>query len=120
MTETSLLDRSLLDENAAYGIDDFHELIDMYLTQADETMVGLQKAVGAGEAGEVQALAHKLAGSSAVCGVTGMIEPLRTLEDRGRQCQLAGADQILTTTIERLASCRRLLDEYLQDKASPS
>jgi HPt (histidine-containing phosphotransfer) domain-containing protein len=119
MTESSLLDMSLLDESAEFGVEDLRELIDMYLAQADETMVGLKRAIGAGESDGVRSLAHKLAGSSAVCGVSGMVEPLRALESMGCEHQLANADQTLAVCMERLALCRQLLAEYLSDKGSP-
>jgi HPt (histidine-containing phosphotransfer) domain-containing protein len=111
------LDRALLDENAEFGLDDLHELIDLYLAQADEIMGELRTAVRTGAAENVDNLAHKLAGSSAVCGVAAMVEPLRALEKLGREDELADADQILAEATERLALCRRLLAEYLAEKS---
>ena len=117
MTEKSLLDIELLDENAEMGIDGLRELIDMYLAQADETMAGLRTSIKAGKADNVNHLAHKLAGSSAVCGITAMVGPLRTLEQRGRDGQLSDAEQLVAEMTQRLESCRRLLDEYLATKS---
>jgi HPt (histidine-containing phosphotransfer) domain-containing protein len=114
MNDESLLDMELLGENAANGLEDLRELIDMYLAQADETMTSLRTAVQAGAAADINQLAHRLAGSSAVCGVTGMVGPLRTLEQRAREGRLSDPDSLLATLAERLESCRRLLAEYLR------
>jgi HPt (histidine-containing phosphotransfer) domain-containing protein len=114
------LDRALLDESAEFGLDDLRELIDLYLAQADEIMGELGTAVKTGGASDVDELAHKLAGSSAVCGVAAMVEPLRTLEKLGREDDLAGADQILAEATARLALCRRLLADYLAEKSCRS
>jgi HPt (histidine-containing phosphotransfer) domain-containing protein len=115
----TLLDRELLDESAECGLDDLHELIDMYFEQADEIIGELRTAVDTAAAKDVDQLAHKLAGSSAVCGLSAMMEPLRSLERLGRQGQLAGSDKLLADATERLELCRRLLAEYFAEKGCP-
>ena len=115
-SEEALLDVELLDENAEIGLDGLRDLIDMYLTKADELLKDLQAAIEVGAAEDVKRLAHRLAGSSVVCGVTAMVQPLRALEQRGREGQLSDADQLLAQTVQRLEVCRRLLAEYLAEK----
>ena len=115
-SEEALLDVELLDENAAIGVDGLRELIDLYLTKADETLKDMQAAIEVGAAEDVKRLAHRLVGSSAVCGVTAMVQPLRALEQRGRQRQLSDADQLFAQMTERLELSRRLLAEYLAEK----
>ena len=115
-SEESPLDVELLDENAAIGVDGLRELIDLYLTKADAILTDMQAAIDVGAAEDVKRLAHKLAGSSAVCGVTAMVQPLLALEQRGRQRQLSDADQLLAQMTERLELSRRLLAEYLAEK----
>jgi HPt (histidine-containing phosphotransfer) domain-containing protein len=112
----TMLDRELLDENAELGLDDLRELIELYLEQADEIMGDLNTAVRSGAAKDVDQLAHKLAGSSAVCEVTAIVQPLRTLEKKGRDNDLAGSENLLADIMERLELCRRLLTEYLTEK----
>jgi HPt (histidine-containing phosphotransfer) domain-containing protein len=114
--DVSPLDLKILDENAEIGMEWLRELIDMYLTQADETLKDLHTAIRTGTAGDVECLAHKLAGSSAVCGANAMIPPLQALVQRGREGRLAGADQLLAQMTERLELSRRLLAEYLAEK----
>ena len=116
MPNESPLDMEILDENAEIGMEGLRELIDMYLTQADEIRANLQVAIRTGTASDVEHLAHKLAGSSAVCGVNVMAPPLRALEQRGREGQLSDAGQLLAQMTERLELSRRLLAEYLAEK----
>ena len=115
-SKEALLDMELLDEMAAIKGDGLRELIDMYLTKADELRKDLQAAIEVGAAEEVRRLAHRFAGSSVVCGVTAMVQPLRALEQRGREGQLSDADQLLAQMTERLELSRRLLAEYLAEK----
>jgi HPt (histidine-containing phosphotransfer) domain-containing protein len=115
-SEESLLDMELLDECAAIGVDGLRELIDLYLAQADKLLKDLRAAIAAGTAEEAKRLAHRLAGSSVVCGVTAMVQPLRALEERGREGQLSDASVLLGETVQRLEVCRRLLAEYLAEK----
>ena len=114
--EEALLDVELLDENAAIGVDGLRELIDLYLAKADELLNDMQAAIEVGAAEDVKRLAHRLVGSSVVCGVTAMVEPLRALEQRGRDGQLSDASLLLAQTVQQLEVCRRLLAEYLAEK----
>jgi HPt (histidine-containing phosphotransfer) domain-containing protein len=110
------LDKELLEENASLGLEDLHELIELYLAQADDIMGELRTAVQTGAANEVDELAHKLAGSSAVVGVQAMVEPLRMLEKQAHAGILANSNRLLDETAERLDLCRRLLNEYMAEK----
>jgi len=47
-----------------------------------------------------------------------MVQPLRALEQRGREGRLSGSDELLAQATERLELCRRLLAEYLAEKGS--
>jgi HPt (histidine-containing phosphotransfer) domain-containing protein len=109
------LDQEILAENAELGLDGLNDLINLYLDQADQTMADLRRCIGEGAAGQVNQLAHRLAGASAVCGANAMIRPLRSLEDLGRKQDLSGADELLEDAERRLELCRRLLAEYLNE-----
>ena len=111
-----LLDMELLDENAEMGLDGLRELIDLYLAQAGQTLGELRTAVAAGAANDVGQLAHKLAGSSAVCGVVAVTSSLREIERCGCEGRLSEIDPLLVETEQRLELCRRLLADYLAEK----
>ena len=112
-----LLDMELLDENAEIGIEGLRELIGMYLAQADEILASLASAIQLNDADAVNRLAHKLAGSSAVCGVTSMVTPLRAIELCGREQRISDAAALLSETHRQLDVCKQLLADYLADKA---
>lgn len=116
MPNESPLDREILDENAELGIGGLSELIDMYLAQAKEIMQGLKTAIRGGAAQDVRELAHKLAGSSVVCGINVIVGPLRTLEQQGRDGDLSGSEQTYVQAQESLELAERLLAEYMADK----
>jgi HPt (histidine-containing phosphotransfer) domain-containing protein len=115
-SEESLLDMEILDENADIGLDGLRELLDLYLAQADEIMAQLRTAIEAGAVSQVRDLAHKLAGSSAVCGVNAMVQPLRALEHQACDGQVADGSQVYAQIVENLDLSRRLLAEYLASK----
>ena len=114
------LDRESLDEISAADPEGVRELIELYLQQAEDTMARLQAAIAAGAAQDVDRLAHKLAGSSAVCGVTVMLAPLRALEQRGREDHLSDANELLAQVKQRFEVSRRCLAEYLQESVGGS
>jgi HPt (histidine-containing phosphotransfer) domain-containing protein len=113
--DEQLLDVELLKESAEMGSDSMQELIEMYLTQAKEIMADMRTAIAAGAAEDVKQLAHKLAGSSAVCGVKAIVLPLRALEQQGKEGRLSEADQLLAQANLRLELSEKALADYLQD-----
>lgn len=120
MTEDMSLDTALLDETFDTDEEGLRELLDMYWTQADQTVPELRKAVAAGDSKNVDYLAHKLAGSSGVCGIAAMVRPLRTLEKCGRAGDLSDAESLLASITETLETCRRLVEDYLAAKGAAS
>ena len=113
--DEQLLDMELLNESAGMDSDSMRELIEMYLTQAKEIMADLHTAIAAGRVEDVKQLAHKLAGSSAVCGVRAIVPPLRALEQQGKEGRLSEAEQLLAQANLRLELSEKALADYLQD-----
>ena len=77
--------------------DDPEELADIlavYLGQMTDSLDRLKLAVKAGDAGEVELIAHNCVGVSATCGISAVVGPLRELERMGRENQLAGAEHL--------------------------
>ena len=70
----------MVDDDAAA----LRELVNLYLSESAELMGSLRSAVQAGSAEQVEWAAHKLGGSSATCGMIGIVAPLRELERSGR------------------------------------
>jgi HPt (histidine-containing phosphotransfer) domain-containing protein len=56
------------------------EIVKTYLFEADDIMENLWTSVQRADWAQTERLAHRLAGTSAVCGMVAMVGPLRTLE----------------------------------------
>lgn len=91
------------------GPERLRELIDLYLRQSHQLIKELGAAIRSGAAKEVENLAHKCVGSSANCGMTAILPPLRELERMGRSGRLIGADEACANASRQLGR----IDEYL-------
>ena len=74
--------------------DELFEILDIYLVQMSENLEKLTAAIAAGNASEVDLIAHNCAGTSANCGMVAVVQPLRELERMGREGSLAGAEAL--------------------------
>jgi HPt (histidine-containing phosphotransfer) domain-containing protein len=101
---------------AASGHDSnfMRDLTKLYFEQAREIMTGLGTALKERSAGDVDYLAHKLAGASLSCGMSAMVAPLRELEARGRKGDLTGADGFMVQAAANLEVVRAKVREYLR------
>ena len=91
-----------------------HDLANLYFEQAREIMAGLTTALQNRSAGDVDYLAHKLAGASLSCGMSAMVVPLREMELRGRKGDLTGADDLMAQAVVNLEIVRAQVQEYLR------
>ena len=71
------------------------ELLDLYLEQTPMTLEKLKAAVAAGNAGEIQRLAHNSVGASASCGIVRMVPVMRLIENCGQTGRLEEAEAML-------------------------
>lgn len=65
--------------------DESFEILDIYLAQMSENLEKLTAAIEAGDANELDLIAHNCAGTSANCGMVAVVQPLRELERMSRQ-----------------------------------
>lgn len=72
-----------LQEMVGDDLHDLRDVVELYMHEADDLMLSLSEAVRAESLPEVQGLAHRLGGASAMCGMVGMIDPLARLERAG-------------------------------------
>jgi len=56
------------------------ELVTAFATEVEETMDGLRASINAADWDRTEELAHRLSGTSATCGMVGMVAPLHDLE----------------------------------------
>jgi HPt (histidine-containing phosphotransfer) domain-containing protein len=96
-----------------------HELMDLYFGQASQIMAGLGQAIEAGDVGQVDHLAHKLAGSSLACGMSAPVPALRQLEHNAKDGHLQGAADWFAQVGAQLEAVRRFMQEY-QHQSPPA
>jgi len=81
-------------------------LVDRYLAEAAADLARLRQAVAAGETSSVEALAHRVKGSSTVFGAAEVAAPLDRLEVMARDHSLEGADGLVDEADAALARFR--------------
>ncbi|MFZ4395665.1 MAG: response regulator [Kiritimatiellia bacterium] len=84
-------------------------LLDVFWQQADNTLRELDTAIQAGNATQLQHLAHKLRGSSASLGMQAMLPSLHELEHLGEKRQTAGAAAWLRQAEQQLMATRAFM-----------
>jgi HPt (histidine-containing phosphotransfer) domain-containing protein len=89
------------------------ELVELYFKQAGEIMASLEKAITGNAVGDVNHLAHKLAGSSLACGMSAVVPSLRRLEGAAKSGHLIGARESMADVSEQMKVIRRRVQDYL-------
>jgi len=90
------------------------EILDIYLTQMVRSLDKLEVAIEAGDATEIDLIAHNCAGTSANCGMVALVAPLRKLEQMGRENQLKGAAVLTAEIIREFQRVQLFLAETLE------
>jgi len=100
--ELVLVDMTLLADASGHDDARMRDLVRLYSKQMAEQASLLEAAIAAGAAGEVRRIAHRCAGSSASCGMVGVVPPLRDLERMGKERRLADAPRAFADFERRL------------------
>ena len=95
VAEESAVDMERLNDLACDKPEEIRELSRIFIEQSQGLLTALRGAVMAADAAEVSRLAHKLGGSSATCGMTAMVGPMRQLEAMGKRGELIEASSVL-------------------------
>ncbi len=75
--------------------DELFEIVDLYLVEMTRHLEELTAAIATGNAAEVDLIAHNCVGTSANCGMTAVVAPMRELERMGRENDLGHASVVL-------------------------
>jgi HPt (histidine-containing phosphotransfer) domain-containing protein len=115
--QNDVIDALQLNEAAGGSAAAACELVQLYLQQAHEITGRLGPAIQSAAALDIEYLAHKLAGSSAACGVKELLSTLRQLEHLGRNRKFAQreAEDLLRLLQRQLVKAEKLLHTYCQD-----
>jgi HPt (histidine-containing phosphotransfer) domain-containing protein len=96
-------------QTLADGEDSVRELADFFVPYVAERLDALQAAVDAGTVGEVEQIAHQLAGSTATAGATEIVIPLLALEQMAHDGGLVSADAAVREAQTAFARIREFL-----------
>jgi len=92
--------------------EEFSGILEVYINHMAESFEKLDAALIARDHREVELIAHNCAGTSANCGMTAVVAPLRELETAGREHDYEGMSQLVAQT--RLGF--ELIREFLKDQ----
>ena len=90
-----LVDMDRLLEFAGGSSASLVEITDLYLTQTEEQLARITKAMDESDPAAIIRLAHSSAGASGVCGIMAMERWFRDLEEIGKQGTLDAAPSVL-------------------------
>ena len=89
------------------------EVVEMYLEQTTTQLEEIERAIANEDADALSRLAHKSVGGSAMCGMTGLVEPMRKLERLGLDGKTDNAAPILRQARQAFVhineQCREIL-----------
>ncbi|RMH69745.1 MAG: Hpt domain-containing protein [Gemmatimonadetes bacterium] len=99
-----LLDMDVINDLIELGDGDTEfitDLIQTFLTDAEETIPQLKAAIEAGDAEKIRRIAHSLKGASANIGGIGIAEVGEQIEQKGRDGDLAGVATLFEEFMHR-------------------
>jgi PAS domain S-box-containing protein len=110
---TAPVDMARLKDLASEDEGELRELVAYYFKQSEAMLAELDQAVASGTVVRVREIAHKLAGSSATCGMAAIVPPLRRMEAESKAGSLAGSPAALREARESHVRMRAFLDEHI-------
>ena len=96
------------------------EMARRYTEQARELLEKLQKAITDGSTANVKRLAHKVGGSSAMCGMNAMVVLLRELERLGPERPMADAERAFARVEREFARITAYFASELETRNTPA
>lgn len=120
MPETTGADGGLIDHERfrAVAADCDWTLAELHRFFVDGTrdqILELRGALATGDAREVERLAHSCVGSSATCGINGLVEIFRALEHAASGGEIGSGEAALAEIERRMAVVDRALAELAAD-----
>lgn len=116
MTPTTPKDFSPIDVTRFHQVlgdtrDEYSEILVEYFNQMNDSLQRLDAAVATHDHREVEMISHRCVGTSATCGMTAVVAPLRELESAGREGCLDDARQIF----EKVRAGFEIICAFLND-----
>ena len=93
------------------------EMAERYIRHTREQLDQLKEVLHKRDAAQLKWIAHSSAGSSAMCGMTAMVESLRELERLGQTNELANAPAVYDRVVKEFERVEQFLQEHLLTNA---
>ncbi|HVE55260.1 MAG TPA: response regulator [Pyrinomonadaceae bacterium] len=106
-TAVPAVDFATLDEITDNDAEMKREVVEIYLTQTVGNLSDLKQAISVSDSQSLYEIAHKTVGGSALCGMTAIVEPLRKLEQLGRDGKVQEALPFLIQAQDAFAAIDR-------------
>ena len=95
VVEQPPVDMDRLNEFAGGNLENFNELVGLYIKQTTEQLEKVRAAISEGNAESASRVAHSCAGASATCGMDAIVPLLREVEYLTQEGKLSGAAALL-------------------------
>jgi CheY-like chemotaxis protein/HPt (histidine-containing phosphotransfer) domain-containing protein len=106
------VDMERLSDFAGGNIENFNELVALYVKQTTEQLEQLRAALVDNDAEQTARIAHSCAGASATCGMVALLPLLRQMENLGQEKQLGFAAQLLPSLDREFGRLQHYLETH--------
>jgi signal transduction histidine kinase/CheY-like chemotaxis protein/HPt (histidine-containing phosphotransfer) domain-containing protein len=110
LAEQPPIDMERLNEFAGGSVDNFNELVALYLKQTTEQLDLIRTALAEHNAERASRVAHSCAGASATCGMSAIVPLLRQVEHLTQENKVTEAGELLPAIDHEFARLRRYLE----------
>jgi CheY-like chemotaxis protein/HPt (histidine-containing phosphotransfer) domain-containing protein len=110
IVEQPPIDLDRLHEFAGGSVENYTELINLYLKQTTEQLEQVRAAIAENNAERVSRVAHSCAGSSATCGMDAIVPLLRQVEYVSQEGNLSAAVELLPAIEREFDRLKRYLE----------
>jgi HPt (histidine-containing phosphotransfer) domain-containing protein len=110
VVEQPPVDMDRLNEFAGGNLENFNELVGLYIKQTTEQLQQIRGALKEGDFDRVSRVAHSCAGASATCGMSAMVPLLRQVERHGQEGGLPTASEFLPAIEREFERIQRYLE----------
>ncbi len=108
------MDVQALSESIGFELDEFLEMLELFIESGGEDLAALEAAVAAGDAQRAHEASHSLKGSAGSLGLDDIFELARNIDDRNRRGLLEGIDQQVEELRSRYEALVALYNQHKQ------
>jgi CheY-like chemotaxis protein len=91
------------------------KVLTLYLNDMSKGLDRMEMALKASDYAEIESIAHSCAGTSAICGMTAVVGPLRELEVAAREGNSINAARAVAQAKQEFERLQAFLNEHLKE-----